>query len=94
MKQITIKGKRYYTNILEGEKVNKCIDFLSDGCSSYAISFGNKEKDTITKQNIEGFNSLLLRNMNFDCCFLPERVKDLKDSKEVLKKGLDLIELL
>ncbi len=94
MQLFTIKGNRYYTNITEGTQISKCIDFLSDGCSSYAISFGNSKESVITEQNIEGHNSLLLRKMNFDKCFVPDRAKHLTDSKEVLKKGLDLIELL
>jgi hypothetical protein len=94
MKLITIKGHRFVTNITDYNLLNKCIEFLSDGCSSYAISFSNKEKDIIKTTNIEGFKANYLRNMNFDKCFLPERAKDITEARKVLQKGLDLIELL
>lgn len=94
MREIYINNKRYWTNLIDGESITKCISFLSDGCSSYAISFGNDKANAITEQKIEGFEALLLRKMNFERCLLPDRAKDLRDSNKVLEKGLDLIELL
>ena len=94
MKKIKVKDSTYYTNILDLSKTIKCVKFFSDGCTSYAISFNNKQSDIIKQVNLEGHKVNYLRNMNFNECFIPERAKGLTDSESVLKKGLDLIELL
>ena len=93
MKKVIVNNKEYWSNI-EGERLQKCIMFFSDGCSSYAISFDNKESDIIDRVSIEGMEANILRGFNFKKCFVPNIVKDYKDSDMVLRKGLDLIELL
>ena len=94
MIKIIVAGKSYYTNITDINLIHKCKRFFSDGCSSYAISFDNESEDIIKSVKIEGFPANYLRKMNFEKCFLPASAAMLNDSKQVLQKGLDLIELL
>jgi len=94
MKEFKVNGVSYYSNIKDYERLAKCINFFSDGCTSYAISFDNQKESIIQTINLEGIYVHYLRKMNFEQCFLPQRAKDLKESKEVLQKGLDLIEIL
>ena len=92
--KVTVKEKHYFTNISDSKNIQKCLQFFSDGCSSYAVSFNNNEKDIIKETKIEGFRANYLRKMNFNECFVPMWAQNIKDSKQVLEKGLDLIELL
>lgn len=89
-----IDNIKYYTNITDPEKLQKCKDFLSVGCNCYAISFENHPSFIIRTSSVKGFRINYLRNMNFSQCFIPEKIKDLNDSEEVASKGYDLIEII
>lgn len=91
---IKVNDERYFTNINDVHQLNKCKEFFSDGCTSYAISFNNLPKDVITKMKVDKMECYVLRGFNFDFMFVPEKVKDIREAKELLSKGLDLIELL
>ena len=40
-----INNKAYYTNISDESLLEKCKEFYSTGCESYAISFDNSEEN-------------------------------------------------
>jgi hypothetical protein len=94
MKKIIIDNKSYFTNIDDITKIQKCIDFYKTGCTNYAISFDNIPKDVINETTCKGSKIKLLRRMNFSDCFMPAHVAMENYSEDVLKKGIDLIELI
>lgn len=90
---ITVDHNRYFTNLTDESQIEKCRNFYSEGCTSYAISFNNLPQWVIYRTNEKGFDSLILKNMNNEYKFVPEDVKDISDSNEIIKKGLTMIEL-
>jgi hypothetical protein len=95
MKMIKVNNKEYYTNISDGSLIEKCKEFFSTGCESYAISFHNEEKNKIVQTKDDGFDVWVLRNLNMNYIFIPGHAKEAKDGKELLTKyKLDLIELI
>jgi len=91
---MTVEGKKYYTNITDKQRLAKCVNFCKSGCLSYAISFDNSKDAIIQTVSLKNIKVNYLRKMNFEQCFLPERAANLNDSESVLKKGLDLIEIV
>ena len=94
MLKVTINGRVYLTNVNDPSKITKCIDFFSDGCLSYAISFDNEKSSIIQNTKYKNKDVAYLKRMNFEQVFIPIRAKDVKTSEKMLKKGYDLIELL
>jgi hypothetical protein len=93
MKKIIINNKEYRTNV-NGERLEKCKKFYSDGCTSYVISFDNHVGDVIEESKLDNCKVLYLRNMNFNSCCLPKIAKDFKTAKQIIENGLDIIELI
>jgi len=50
-----IDNIKYYTNIIDPEKLKKCKDFLSEGCNCYVISFDNLPLFVIHTSTVKGF---------------------------------------
>lgn len=95
MKMILVNNKEYYTNLSDENLINKCKDFYSTGCESYAISFNNSEEDKLLKGKDDGFDVWVLKDMNMNYLFVPAHAKKAKTGKELLQKyKLDLIELI
>ena len=89
-----INDVKYYTNITDPEKLEKCKEFLKEGCNCYAISFDNLPLFVIHTSTVKGFKINYLKQMNFGKCFIPEKFKDIDDSELIAQKGYDLIEIL
>ena len=84
---------QYYTNITDESLIQKCKEFYSSGCLSYAVSFYNLPNWAICKTKEKGFDCLILKEWNNEYRFVPEEVKDVTNVDEVIKKGLNVIEL-
>ena len=94
MKKINVQGIDYFTNIEDLELILKCVNFFSNGCTSYAVSFENEKESIINESKANGMDVKYLRDFNFQKYFIPKRAAGLTDAKQILSKGLDLIELL
>ena len=92
--EIVVNGSKYETNLTEKEQIDKCIKFFSDGCLSYAISFNNSPGNVITRMKVDNMELYVLRGFNFNYKFVPMRHAGINTAKDLLEKGLDLIELL
>lgn len=92
---MTVNGKQYYTNITNVDLLEKCENFFSTGCESYAVSFHNNDADKIVQTIDDGFDIWMLRDVNMNFVFIPDAAKNAKNGKELLTKyKLDLIELI
>ena len=95
MKMIQVNNKEYFTNISDSRLIEKCKEFYSTGCESYAVSFHNKQKDKVVQAKDDGFDVWVLRDFNMQYMFVPSHAKDAKNGKELLEKyKLDLVELI
>ncbi len=94
MERIQINSLYYYTNITDNDRLNKCIDFYSNGCTSCVVSFDNKQSDVIMEKQVKGKPAKVLKSVNFAQCFLPSFVSNCTKAVEIARKGYDLIELL
>lgn len=92
--ELLINGNEYYTNLTDEYLIEKCKEFFSDGCTSYAISFYNLPKDIITRLKVDKFECYVLKGFNFDFKFVHKRHSDINNAKELLGRGVDLIELI
>lgn len=92
--ELQIEHKKYYTNITNQELIDKCVDFFSKGCTSYAISFENEPKTVISKTKIKGINCMILKGFNNEFKFVPIHAKSEHNINGLLSKGLDSIEIL
>lgn len=92
---ITVNNKEYYTNLSDENLIEKCREFFSTGCESYAISFHNSEEDKLLKGKDDGFDVWVLKGMNMNYLFVPKHARHAKTGKELLQRyKLDLIELI
>lgn len=94
MDKLIVNNKEYYTNITDSLRLQKCKDFFSDGCVSYAISFDNNTANKTHEVKLKNRMVVHLREINFNQCFIPRIAKKFKTSESILRNGLDLIELL
>lgn len=94
MIKVTINDRAYLTNVNDPVKLNKCIEFFREGCSSFAISFNNHKNDIIQEIKLKGHHVAYLKRANLGQLFIPIIAKDADTSEKILKKGLDLIEIL
>jgi hypothetical protein len=91
---VIVGGKGYYTNIEDQELIKKCVGFFSQGCTSYAISFHNLPKMIAFRTIENGHSSYILKDFNFNYKFISIEFKDYSSAKDLIRKGLTLIELV
>lgn len=89
---LNIKNIDYYTNISDNEIIDKCVDFFSKGCTSYAIT-SVESKFHICKSKEKGFDVIMVKDINNEFKFVPSWAKDIKEADKILQKGLNLIQL-
>lgn len=96
MIKIKLQTGTYYTNIVDSNKLTKCFDFFSSGCTSYVVSFDNKKEHIRENQrlDIDGIKCLSLKNCNFNCIFVPHSVAEFNTAKELMENGMELIEII
>jgi hypothetical protein len=94
MKHIKVNNSIYSTNIEDLRLIKKCIDFFSDGCVSYAISFFNEPESVITKMKIDKMECYVLKGFNFNYRFVPVEYEKINTVEDLASKFLNLIELI
>ena len=90
---ITVDNNRYFTNLSDESLIEKCKEFYSSGCLSYAVSFYNLPNWAISRTKEKGFDCLILKDWNSEYRFVPEHAKDITEADKVIQKGLNIIEL-
>lgn len=94
MKRINVNNKLFSTNIEDLRLVKKCVDFMSDGCTSKAISFHNDPDSIITKMKVDKTEFYVLKGFNFNYRFVPVEYEKINNVEDLAKNYLDLIELI
>ena len=82
----------YYTNITDSDIVEKCKEFFSKGCTSYAITSVDS-KYHICNTREKGYNVIMVKDFNNNFKFVPFWAKDLEDANSIVQKGLNIIQL-
>jgi hypothetical protein len=90
--KVEINNKDYFTNISDNEVLDKCKDFFSKGCTSYAITSVDA-KYHICNTREKGYNVIMVKDFNNGFKFVPFWAKDIEEVNSILQKGLNIIEL-